>query len=133
MVKTSTSISIASVKRSMERTGKFLVKQSGKSLTLTRMYGGKAMSCRLTKLENQKLLDLDLNYHFKSSNSHFDYRKGETRLCRNKSVISSFLNDLKKAEVWHLVDKSFLQLNENNKKTRKNKKVQRELDNLLNS
>jgi len=124
-------VSLSSVKRKIETSGKFLITHTGKTLRLSRIYNGKEMCCQLSKQADKNLLDLNLNYEFVSKVSHFDYRKSENRLCRNKTTLGAFINDLKKAEVWNMIDKSFLHLNEN-RKTMPTKKLAKELDSLLN-
>lgn len=122
--------SIASLRRAIEGTGKFQVQQSGDKLKVSKLYGGKEITCTLTKKENSNKFTLDLSYLYTNSISFFDWKTPESRFCRNKLAMASFFNDLKKAEVWHLVDKSNVIINENNRKAG-NKKTKSMLEELL--
>jgi hypothetical protein len=49
--------------------------------------------------------------------SHFDYLNPERRLVRNKSLIISYVNDLKKCKLWDkVINKDFLIVNTQNNK-----------------
>jgi hypothetical protein len=117
------------VRKAMEGTGKYIVVRTGNTLTLSCMYKGRSISMRLI-LQKNNLLDLDINYVFKSTISHFHFGKTENRFCQNKVVLKTFILALRKTEVWHHIDKSFLRVNDLNKTSNKTH-MKEELKDLL--
>jgi hypothetical protein len=114
----SNTLSIASIKKSIENIGKYQVSQIGDTLILARIIKGRERKCELTRKENGQF-SLKVAYMYESPNSFFDFCEAENRGCRDYSIWKPFFNDLKKAELWHLIDiKKSIKYNENNKRSR---------------
>ena len=113
IVKRETGISLPSMKRQLEKSGRFHLTQNGRVLRIMTMYNNKEFTCNLRKNENNALWDLRLSYSYETTGSYFTYAKPEHRLCRNKAVLSMFFRDLALAGVWKFIDPNFLKINEN--------------------
>jgi hypothetical protein len=120
MVKERTTASLNSIKRSIDRSGTFLTEIHGGQLHLIKDFAGQQKRIVLEKT-NSNQFSLKIDCPDISHISHYDYSLSGRRLTRNKILIKSIIKFFKKMELWHLIDKTFLFVNKNNKKSDKKK------------
>jgi len=106
---------------------------SGNRITLVREFGiqvRKTVSFSLVSKKEGFYLEHP-SYVFVSTISHFKSVQEDVRFSLNKTYLSSTIKMLKRSDVWpHIVNKNFIEVNDNNKKSHKGR-VGNELKNLL--
>lgn len=115
----------------LQRDGRWLIDGSPTTITMTKMIGTQVCSVILEKGDSGYFIK-PVTYKFKSVVSHFDYNNlQEERWARNKNAFKALVKALKKAEVWgSIANKDFIQINDNNKKSKKGK-LKNELSDLI--
>jgi hypothetical protein len=106
----------------LQRHGRWLVDGTYHHITMTKKIGSQACSVVLDRQENGGYMIRPVTYKFRSVVSHFDYNQEEDRWARNKNAFRALIKTLKQCEVWgSITNKNFLQINNNNKKSKKTK------------
>jgi hypothetical protein len=114
----------------LQHHGRWLVDASPSHIRLTKTVGNQACSVILERQGSEYVIK-PVTYPFKSVVSHFDYNQQEERWARNKNAFKALVQTLKKCEIWgDITNQDFIQINENNKKSKKTK-VKNELSELL--
>ena len=111
--------SLANVKKE----GKYIIQKEGGGFSLSRKYCGKDIEIKLTPLEvvkNRKIYKVIFpTYLFTSRISHFAPVDEEKRLCRNKSLLLSFMKMANRTGLIKFIDRNFITVNEDNKRSNK--------------
>lgn len=120
----------------LETGGGWHILSQGNALSMTKIFNGREITVNLIRNEDGFYTLSHPGYDYVSHNSHFvSTINVDKRLCLNKTLLTSLVTTLRKAEVWPFIkNKDFLKLNESNKSlASKNKKskLAKELEELL--
>lgn len=86
------------------KAGRAVVIVGSKDFTITRIVGGKPLRMNFKYSTNPLKIRMDpISYHYNSKVSLLDYRKNETRFCRNHSIIAWMSKILEQAGIWHSI------------------------------
>lgn len=97
-----------------------LTRKIGQDIEIVKKINGRPITAKLISIGSKYKLIFP-NYIFHSSISHFAPAEDEKRMCRNKKVLISIIETLKKTGMWEYVEnKDFLVVNKHNFKSDKN-------------
>jgi len=108
----------------LKHDGRWLVTHSHDQIQLTRSLNGRVNSVLLERTKGGQYDIRPVKYDFRSPISHFDYMVEEDRWARNKALFTSLIKTLKKVGMWEEFianKKTFIRVNDNNKKSDKGK------------
>lgn len=114
----------------------WIIREVGDKLIFDRAYAARNIEFSLIsvpgKIKKGSLFEIQHpNYLYISTISHFKSKQNDIRLSLNKVYLRSIIRLLKRIEVWpHIINKDFIEVNDNNPKSNKGK-VNKELTELL--
>lgn len=124
------------IKKLMRKEFRWITREVGNRLVFNRAYTAKNIEFSLLpvldKIRNDVLYKIQHpSYLYISTISHFKSVQSDVRLSLNKVYLRSIIRLLKRVGIWpHIINKNFIQINDNNPKSNK-RKVEKELKELL--
>lgn len=119
------------IKNRMNKEHGWLVREKGGTLIFDRAYAARNIEFTLIPVKKGLYELQHPRYLYTSTVSHFKSIEDDVRLSLNKVYLRSVIRLLKRIGVWpHIINKNFIEVNDNNRKSNKGK-VRRELRDLL--